>query len=205
MKIVCISDTHGKHHELAPLPAGDMLIYAGDMTVRGTQDQIDNFLAWMAKLPYQYKILVAGNHDFALEQQPSSIVIPQGIHYLYNEMVELAGLKIWGSPVCTPYFNWAFMWQQKQRQELYRTIPDDVDIIINHGPALGVLDKTVKFNHAGCEFLRQRILEVKPKLSVCGHIHESYGQIELAGIVFVNAALLNRSYEIVNAPIVIEI
>ncbi len=35
MRIVCISDTHSMHREIV-VPDGDMLIHAGDLTMKGS-------------------------------------------------------------------------------------------------------------------------------------------------------------------------
>ncbi len=204
MQIVCISDTHGQQDKLN-LPAGDMLIHAGDLTLRGTTPQINESLSYFAKLSYKYKIIIAGNHDFGLENKNPDIIMPPEIIYLENNSVTIEGLKIWGSPVSTPYYEWAFMWDERKREMLYQSIPDDADIIINHGPAFGVLDYTTKQTNAGCEFLLKRIKEIKPKLFVCGHIHEDYGAYKRDGTIFVNAAILNRQYQIANLPIIISI
>jgi Icc-related predicted phosphoesterase len=204
MQIVCISDTHGQQDYLN-LPEGDMLIHAGDLTLRGTASQINESLSYFAKLPHKYKVIIAGNHDFGLENKNPDIIMPSEIIYLENNSVTIEGLKIWGSPVSTPYYDWAFMWDERKREILYQSIPDDTDIIINHGPAFGVLDYTTKQTNAGCEFLLKRIHEIKPKLFVCGHIHEDYGVREIDGTKFVNAAILNRQYQIANSPIIISI
>ncbi len=204
MQIICISDTHGQQDYLS-IPDGDMLIHAGDLTLRGTASQINESLNYFAKLPHKYKIIIAGNHDFGLENKNPDITMPPEIIYLENSSVTIEGLKIWGSPVSTPYYDWAFMWDERRREILYQSIPEDTDIIINHGPAFGVLDFTTKQTNAGCEFLLKRIKEIKPKLFVCGHIHENYGIHEIGVTKFVNAAILNRQYQIANLPITISI
>ena len=45
MQITIISDTHGLHHQLR-LPGGDLLIHAGDVCNRGTQQEAANFIDW---------------------------------------------------------------------------------------------------------------------------------------------------------------
>ena len=42
LKVVCISDTHCKHWDIN-LPKGDVLIHAGDFTLKGTENEIKNF------------------------------------------------------------------------------------------------------------------------------------------------------------------
>jgi len=57
-------------------------------------------------------------------------------------------------------------------------IPENVpiDIIVTHGPAWKHLDKCIRdSNRAGCPQLLQADERVRPKLHVCGHIHEGWG------------------------------
>jgi len=65
-KIVCLSDTHNYNEEIA-VPDGDILIHAGDATLRGTIPEIEAFLAWFSRLPHKHKVFVAGNHDWLYE------------------------------------------------------------------------------------------------------------------------------------------
>ena len=43
MRIVCISDTHGRHKKLKNIPDGDVLIHAGDITPRGEIEHLGSF------------------------------------------------------------------------------------------------------------------------------------------------------------------
>jgi len=65
---VCISDTHGKHRELSALPAGDVLVHAGDFTMTGLLDEIEDFVEWFAAVPgFKHKVVIAGNHEPTLD------------------------------------------------------------------------------------------------------------------------------------------
>ena len=71
MKITFISDTHNKHKELTDnnlLPGGDVIIHSGDISGRGYEDEIIDFLDWFQDLNYTHKIFIAGNHDFWFEK-----------------------------------------------------------------------------------------------------------------------------------------
>ena len=46
-KIVCLSDTHNCNEQIK-VPDGDILIHAGDATIRGTQNEVEKFLVWFA-------------------------------------------------------------------------------------------------------------------------------------------------------------
>jgi Icc-related predicted phosphoesterase len=59
---------------------------------------------------------------------------------------------------------------------------------------------------AGCEKLRDRIKALSfLRLHVFGHIHEGYGTATRGGVQYVNAAICDRSYRPVNAPVVVDL
>ena len=88
-------------------------------------------------------------------------------------------------------------------------MPDDVDVVITHGPPKGILDEVIDWNgkivQTGCEFLAQRILKVQPKVHVFGHIHEGYGILDMYNIKFINASIMNERYKPVNNPLTFKI
>ncbi|MFN7117563.1 MAG: metallophosphatase domain-containing protein [Saprospiraceae bacterium] len=207
MKFIAISDTHSRHHDLV-LPKGDVLIHAGDVSRIGDRGEILDFLQWFEQQDFAYKIFIAGNHDFYFEKMPPEIIknsIPPGVIYLNDSSVTIEGVKIWGSPITPWFFDWAFNRQRgADIRKHWDLIPDDVDILITHGPVYNMLDKTVSRQHAGCADLLQKVMEIKPKYHICGHIHEAYGMARQAGIQFINASVLNEHYRLVNEPIIFE-
>jgi Icc-related predicted phosphoesterase len=61
---------------------------------------------------------------------------------------------------------------------VWQTIPKFTDVIITHGPPKGVLDLSSNFatgntELCGCNSLATRIIDISPKLSCFGHIHNS--------------------------------
>ena len=208
MKIIAISDTHN-YHGLLQLPTGDLLLHAGDVSGRGTEQEVRNFLEWFARQDFTHKIFIAGNHDFFFERMPASLIqsiIPDNIIYLNDSGAEIEGINIWGSPIQPWFFDWAF---QRQRgaeiSQHWQMIPEDTDILITHGPAYGILDKTIRNESVGCEDLLNRIKKVKPKYFISGHIHEAYGVEQHGATTFVNASVLDVQYKLVNRPIVLAI
>jgi Icc-related predicted phosphoesterase len=60
--------------------------------------------------------------------------------------------------------------------ELYERIPEDTEILITHTPPYGILDKTRRGSHAGCDRLLARLTKLRDcRLHVFGHIHEGHG------------------------------
>jgi 3',5'-cyclic AMP phosphodiesterase CpdA len=60
-RIVCISDTH---NQTPKLPAGDILIHAGDLTNQGSESELKKTVEWLEKTDFEAKIVVAGIHAF---------------------------------------------------------------------------------------------------------------------------------------------
>lgn len=67
LRFVAISDTHNCHADLE-IPPGDVLVHAGDLTVGGTVKEVEDFNRWLGTLPHKHKIVIAGNHDFAFDE-----------------------------------------------------------------------------------------------------------------------------------------
>jgi Icc-related predicted phosphoesterase len=188
MRIVCVSDTHGRHHR-TQVPDGDILVHGGDLTRNGTLEDVEEFDRWLATLPHRHKVVIAGNHDFCFQQQPAE-ARARITHatYLEDTGCELAGLKFHGSPWTPIFYDWAFMLSESDLATKWALIPAGVDVLVTHGPPFGILDWTNREEHAGSETLRARVAEVKPRLHVFGHIHEAAGRKDDADTIFLNAS-----------------
>lgn len=209
MRLVLISDTHGLHAGLPALPDGDVLVHAGDVSNVGKVHQIDDFLAWFAAQPHRHKVFVAGNHDWAFEQQHALMVahIPNDVHYLRDAGVWIDGRYFYGSPWQPEFCDWAFnLPRGPQLAARWDAIPDDTNVLVTHGPPMGILDEANWRRQVGCEDLRRRVAELpKLELHVFGHIHEAYGRVEHAGVTYVNASTCTREYYPTNPPIIIDL
>ena len=214
MKITFISDTHTKHNLItSDLPGGDLLIHAGDMSSMGYKHEIESFCKWFNKLDnYETKIFIAGNHDWGFQDHPTQtkeILSNYGtVTYLQDELHMIGEnyedmIKVWGSPWQPEFYNWAFNLPRNGESLKYKwdMIPMNTDILITHGPPFGKLDY-VNYNkiNVGCEELLKRIEEVKPKIFVCGHIHEGRGYVFDGNTHYFNASILNDRYEFRNKP-----
>jgi Icc-related predicted phosphoesterase len=202
MKCVAISDTHGMYRDI-DVPDGDMLIHAGDITMRGKLSEIEDFNAWLGTLPHKHKIVIAGNHDWGFETDPveSRSIITNAI-YLQDEFVVIDGFTFYGSPWQPWFLDWAFNLQRGEEiRKKWALIPNKVDVLITHGPVYGVLDKVITGESVGCEELKIVVDKVKPKFHVCGHIHEDYGTKEFDDITYINASVCSERYLAINAAV----
>lgn len=209
MRLVIVSDTHG----FCPfLPDGDVLIHAGDMTGRGRMDQIEDAASWIASRPHPHKVVIAGNHDWALYRENERTeaerrLTDRGIHYLRDSGVEIGGLTFWGSPWTPEFCGWAFMRPSgsDEVRRHYARIPIGLDVLVTHGPPLGVLDGAEHGGKTGCPLLRDAVRRVRPRIHAFGHIHEARGEVEIDGTRFINAATCTLGYDPINPPIVVDI
>lgn len=206
MRVVCISDTHELHRELA-VPPGDLLIHAGDFTFfgRGRRAIVD-FNAWLGELPHPNKVITCGNHEFSMDTDPSLRNLITNATLLINESVMVGSAKIWGSPI-TQHRGAAFgRSSAADRIQVYDKIPLDTDIVITHGPPYDVLDTDDLYpGPSGDRELRAAIVRVRPILHVFGHAHRGYGLRQTKNTLFVNAALYGWSGALEKRPIVFEV
>lgn len=213
ISITCVSDLHGYEPKLDP---GDLLIVAGDLTGSDQIIQYKAFDEWLLNQDFTHKIVIAGNHDNALEKGTYEI---KNAIYLCDSFVTLFNLKIYGSP----WSNWfeginphckAFTGSEKKLAKKYELIPDDTDILISHAPSWGLHDKTYRQGiNVGSPSLTNWIARHVHtlKLFVCGHIHEGHGIHDLRKFqdelgdkrtpVHVNASYIDQDYEPVNKPV----
>lgn len=217
MRLVITSDCHGMLEE-AELPAGDVLIIAGDVFKNhsGNPDvdaslQLNDLRAlddFCRTLSFRHVLLIAGNHDWVFQVYRRAHETLKNITYLEDTGVEIEGVKFYGSPHQPWFFDWAFNLPRngKELRHYWSLIPEDTDVLITHGPPFGILDQPFgKAHHVGCELLAKRVAEVRPRLHCFGHIHGSYGRRQLGETLFVNACLCDELYKPVNPSHVVDV
>lgn len=189
LTLVLISDTH-MYHDAHPVPAGDLLIHAGDLTHMGLPEQIAVCDAFFARQRHAHKIVIAGNHDFLFERRPREAqALIKHATYLEDSGTVAAGLRVWGSPWQPWFYDWAFnLRTEAERAEKWARMPDGIDVLVTHSPPYGIGDLCDNGQRPGCKALLRRVLEVKPRLHVFGHIHEDRGWWRWGETLFVNAA-----------------
>lgn len=210
MKIVAFSDIHGQQSKkltqwFESNPA-DLLIFAGDLQLNNQDLGID-FAKWLHNLPYTHKILIFGNHDGNSIDTAGFIINNKfdDIKVLNNKATVIDGIKIFGSPYSTRFGNWWFMKEDEELSKIWKTIPNDTNILVTHGPPWGILDDTCDGFLTGSKTLIKRVRELKKlKYHIFGHIQEAYGIKAIGEITFLNVSLLNEKYQFTNNPIIID-
>lgn len=190
MASLCIiSDTHRKHRAVA-IPACDVLIHCGDFCSfhRADLQTLEDVDAWFAELPARNIVGVGGNHDFLLQSGEFRFAHAQ---LLQDRLVEVAGLGIYGSPLCPDLSGFAYYASPDELVERWKQIPSGIDVLVTHTPPFGVLDfPTSGKMNLGCPYLREELKRIQPRLHVFGHIHASHGMLRTSETQFINAAIV---------------
>lgn len=207
MKIICVADLH---ENLPEIPECDLLLIAGDITYAFHGDMLSQrqfldkkFRKWLERVPAKHVVGIAGNHDQVFQKN----LHPKNLPWTYLQdsyLLTEGGIRIYGTPWQPWFYDWAFNAYEPQLDMKWEHIPENIDIILVHGPPYGYGDKTGDPAQpgVGSKALLKHVERVKPKLVVCGHIHSGYGMYRLNEYTdVVNCALVDNSYQPVNKPV----
>jgi 3',5'-cyclic AMP phosphodiesterase CpdA len=227
MRIVALSDQHGFLPEVPPC---DLLIVAGDvcpdrcgpfLASQAPEQQKSWFdrhaRAWLARAPATYKILTWGNHDwcgqacsFGRDSPAEASLTDLQILVDAGTTVPASGdhdsaVTVWAMPWSNRFLDWAFMKPPRELAAIYAAIPAHIDILISHQPPYGYGDRHVdagsgRVEHLGSRELLAAIDRVRPKLVICGHIHDGHGRADHAGIPIYNVSVVDEQYRLTYPP-----
>ncbi len=204
MKIVCVSDLHGN---LPDIPSGDLLIVAGDLTARDTEPEYLRFNEWISEQKFDLKIIIGGNHDCLVEKGLNLQNSDSNVVYLQDSGYNFQGLKIWGfpwtykfkgiNPKCTAFTLPLDDFDQMNVKA--NLIPDDVDILVSHGPPYSIADEIIRGACVGCPILLEHVKHrINPSFHIFGHVHEcaqSIVKVPNCETSFINCSVVDERYK----------
>lgn len=215
LQLIATSDIHGYTPKIQE-PC-DIYIIAGDICPISNHELyyqyewLENpFYKFLEKIPAKSILIVAGNHDFALQTKYGKRIMnefmPPNVRYLEDEFIEIDNKTFYGTPWTPRLSGWAFSAEGSYAENIFKKIPDNLDVLISHGPPKGYGDK-VSMSYEGSKELLDQVEQKKPKIMICGHIHEGYGHYCIPGCPteIYNVSYLNRHYEPTNKPVKLEI
>ncbi|EFO25640.2 hypothetical protein LOAG_02847 [Loa loa] len=237
VRFVCMACIHQSFPEPQSVPPGDILIVAGDFTLYGRPDEVELFSKYLKQLPHTVKVVIAGNHEytfddrfmkanvfskfgekrlamrqtlsneFSLQEMKNAKAKLGNVIYLEDSLLEVFGIRIYGTPWLPEYDDMAFNLPRGQALlDKWNDIPAGVDVLITHTPPLGHGDMLPMGLHVGCvELLNSVVKRIRPKYHVFGHIHSGYGCTTDGYTKFVNCSLVDDQLQLVNNPIIFDI
>lgn len=182
VRMLHISDTHSMHDEIEhtfPLPDADVLIHTGDFTNHATSAEFSKFNDWCGKMKARFKhiLVIVGNHDTWRRVDFKRALTNATVlhHEMAQNVLQEFGLKIFGSP-WVPSKKGG---QPGGRGHMFDKIPNDVDVLLTHGPPRDIFDlggSSHRPESWGSAYeLNDAIMRAKPRVHLFGHVHEQRG------------------------------
>lgn len=177
MRILAFSDLHtdleGAERLVGSSGEADLVLGAGDFASqhRGLEETINALAAIEAPA-----LLVPGNNETeeALREASSGW---ESATVLHGESAEVGGLRFFGlgAGVPTTPWDWSFDLSEEDAAARLLACPEDA-VLVLHSPPHGHCDRSAGGDHLGSRSIAEAIERSRPRLAVCGHIHEAWGE-----------------------------
>ena len=177
MRLLAFSDVHRDQRQAASLADraadADVVIAAGDFASihRGLDELIDMLV--VIETP---TVVVPGNNETedALREACAGWAAATVLH---GEGTEIEGVRFYGlgAGVPTTPWPWSFDLTEEEAAEKLAACPEGA-VLVSHSPPKGCVDKGL-----GSEAVLRAIEDKRPRLVVCGHIHECSGRQATVG------------------------
>jgi len=187
MKILAVSDIHGKHTKIIEYlnknPV-DLIILTGDITNFGPSELAEEILNEISSFDTPV-LAIPGNCDPI--DLYGNIENSRAIN-IHGTSVTIKNIAICGfggsnpTPFHTPL--------EFDEIEIY-----EITLFVTHAPPIGTkTDILPSGDHVGSESIRRVIEEYQPSLNLCGHIHESMAMDEIGKTKVINPGMLKDGH-----------
>jgi Icc-related predicted phosphoesterase len=187
-----MSDLHGSEtalkesRELLEEHSPDLFLVTGDITNFGPLDYARKLFS---DIPVR-ALAIPGNCD-PLEIVP--LLEEMGIS-LHGRKVVLQGETIIGLGGSSPTpFHTPFELSEEEILSSLEPLMETGAILATHSPPRGHVDYLEWSGHVGSSSIERLVEEYRPRLVLCGHIHEARG-VERGATIFVNPGPASRGY-----------
>ena len=176
MKLLAFSDLHrdlGQAERLVEgSSAADVVIAAGDFASvhKGLEETIGALTAITVPT-----ILVPGNNETA-DALRAACDGWETATVLHGEGTEIDGTQFFGLGAGIPItpWDWSFDLDEDRAREELADCPEGAVLVV-HSPPKGHCDQSSSGDHLGSQAILEAIEAKRPRLAVCGHIHEAWG------------------------------
>jgi uncharacterized protein len=177
VRILAFSDLHtdlGQARRLAERSAeADVVLGVGDFASvhSGLAETIEALRAIEAPA-----VLVPGNNETEEALRKACADWEQAV-VLHGEIAEIEGVPFFGLGAGIPVtpWEWSFDLTEEAAAELLEACPEECVLAV-HSPPRGHVDVSGAGRHLGSEAVLRAIERRRPRLALCGHIHESWGR-----------------------------
>ncbi|HEX8958294.1 MAG TPA: metallophosphoesterase family protein [Solirubrobacterales bacterium] len=176
MRLLAFSDLHrdlGQAARLVEMSVeADAVIGAGDFA--SVHEGLEETIAALAPIEAP-TVLVPGNNETedALREAAAGWAAATVLH---GGGTTIAGVELFGLGAGIPItpWDWSFDLDDEAAARMLSPCPEGA-VLVLHSPPRGHCDASAGGDHFGSEALLRAIEEKRPRLAVCGHIHESWG------------------------------
>jgi len=176
MKILAFSDLHHSTSRAAALvqasQEADLVIGAGDFC--NMRNRLDDALALLSGIRAPM-VVVPGNAESTDELRGAALPNMTVLHGDAHDFDDLSLFGLGYGVPPTPFGEWSCDLGETQAADMLSTCTS-ADILITHSPPRGVGDITSGGLSVGSVAIRDAITRIQPRLAICGHIHDSWGQ-----------------------------
>jgi Icc-related predicted phosphoesterase len=199
MRLLLFSDVHTDLDACRSLvdraSEADVVVGAGDfcMMRRNLDATIDVLTAIDTPT-----VLVPGNSE-SEDELAEACSTWDAARVLHGSGTTIDGLPFYGIgggiPV-TPFGAWSYDFTEGQAEEMLADCPEG-GVLASHSPPANAVDRDSNGRHLGSTAVREAIEAKAPVLTVCGHIHGSWGETDTIGpTTVINAGPQGMTVEI---------
>jgi Icc-related predicted phosphoesterase len=176
VKLLAFSDLHRDLEQGAKLvemsAEADVVIGAGDFA--SVHEGLEETIGVLAAIQTP-TVLVPGNNETA-DALRAAAAGWSAATVLHGEGTAIEGVDFFGLGAGIPVtpWEWSFDLDDEAATELLAPCPAGA-VLVLHSPPRGHCDASADGSEFGSPALLRGIAEKRPRLAVCGHIHESWG------------------------------
>ena len=177
MRILAFSDLHCDLDQAARLVEmsadADAVIGAGDFA--SVHDRLAETIEALAAIEAP-TVLVPGNNETEDALREVAAAWPAAT-VLHGDGTQIGGIEFFGLGAGVPItpWDWSFDLSDDDAAERLADCPEGCVLVV-HSPPQGHADASSAGDHLGSVAILEAIETKQPRLAVCGHIHESWGE-----------------------------
>jgi Icc-related predicted phosphoesterase len=177
MRILAFSDLHCDLEQAARLTEmsadADVVVGAGDFA--SIHERLEETIDALAGISTP-TVLVPGNNE-RLEDLRDAAAAWESATVLHGDSAEIDGQVFFGlgAGIPTTPWSWSYDLDETEAETALAPLTGDAVLVV-HSPPKNHCDAAGSGLHLGSTAIAAAIERAQPKLAVCGHIHESWGE-----------------------------